>query len=58
MNEYEFEIECDDGHLITYRTFAVNKLMAYGELTQYLVDCEIDPETVRIVAVYVDTKEN
>ena len=58
MNEYEFEVEHEEGFYLTFRTFATNKLTAYEELTQYLIDSDIDPEAVRVLNVYVDTKEN
>ena len=53
MNEYIFEIEYSDGSIEEYRTCAVNKLMAYELLTEYLVDFDIDPKTVIVNVIDV-----
>ena len=60
MNEYECDIEFEDGYTEAYRTCAVNKLMAYDMLTEYLEDCGVDPSTVRVevIAVHVFDEED
>lgn len=59
MNEYEFEIEYEDGYTEIYCTCAVNKVMAYDMLTEYLEDCGVDPATVKadVIAVHVFDEE-
>ena len=59
MNEYEFDIEYEDGYTESYRTCAVNKLMAYEMLIEYLEDCGVDPATVKaeVIAVHVFDEE-
>jgi hypothetical protein len=61
MNEYIFEIEYDDGYIAEYATCAVNKIMAYDMVIEYLKDCGVDPATVKvgIISVHVfDEEEN
>lgn len=48
MSEYTFEIEYSDGYIEEYHTCAVNKIMAYEMLTEYLGDFDIDPRTVTV----------
>lgn len=53
MNEYIFELEFSDGSFEEYHTCAVNKLMAYELLIEYLVDFDIDPKTVIVNVIDV-----
>ena len=58
MNEYEFEYEInEDGWFSTHRVWAVNKLAAYEEFTEYLKECDIDPATVIVLNCYVSVAE-
>ena len=58
MNEYEFEYEInEDGWFSTHRVWAINKLAAYEEFTDYLKECDIDPTTVVVLNCYVSTAE-
>ena len=58
MNEYDFDIELNDGFRMQYRTFAVNKLMAYDALTEYLKECNINPDEATVKNIYVDNVED
>lgn len=60
MNEYEFDIEFEDGYTEAYRTCAVNKLMAYEMLTDYLEGCGVDPATVfaDVIAIHIYDEED
>ena len=58
MNEYDFDIELDDGFQMQYRTLAVNKLMAYDALIEYLKECNINPEEATVKNIYVDSVED
>ena len=58
MYEYDFDLELDDGFEMQYRTLAVNKLMAYDALLEYLKECNIDPEEVTVINIYIDGVED
>ena len=58
MNEYDFDIELDDGFKMQYRTLAVNKLMAYEALIAYLEECNINPEEATVKNIYVEDFED
>ena len=60
MNDYTFEVEYDDGYIEEYRTCAVNKIMAYDMLIEYLKDCGVDPATVKaeVISVNVYNQED
>jgi hypothetical protein len=53
MNTYVFYIQYDDGWLDEYATCAVNKIMAYDMLTEYLNECCVNPRDVVILDVEV-----
>ena len=57
MNEYYFYIQYDDGFLDSYATCAVNKMMAYDMLTEYLNECCVNPRDVTILDVEVKVYE-
>lgn len=57
MNEYYFYIQYDDGYLDSYSTCAVNKIMAYDMLTEYLNECCVNPRDVTILDVEVKVYE-
>ena len=57
MNEYDFDLEFSYGTREQFRTCAINKIMAYDMLTEYLDDCGIDPKDVRVLDVYVEVFE-
>ena len=57
MNEYYFYIQYDDGYLDSYSTCAVNKIMAYDILTEYLNECCVNPRDVTILDVEVKVYE-
>ena len=58
MNEYDFDIELDDGFKMQYRTLAVNKLMAYDALIEFLEESGINPEEATVVNIYVNNVED
>ena len=58
MNEYDFDIELDDGFEMQFRTFAVNKLMAYDALLEFLKETDVDPEELTVINIYVDNVED
>ena len=53
MNNYRFEYETDTGFCGEYLTCAVNKIMAYDMLTEFLYSTGIDPNTVTVLDVEV-----
>ena len=57
MNEYEFDLELNDGHRMNFRTWAPCKIVAYDDLTTYLEYCKIDPEEVRVLDCLVHSEE-
>ena len=57
MNEYDFDLEFPDGSLAQYRTCAVNKLMAYEMLIEYLRDYGVQPDAVKVLNVYIEVLE-
>lgn len=58
MYNYDFDIELADGTIMQYATWAACKLQAYEDLTNYLEECGIDPEEVRVLDVYVNIPED
>jgi hypothetical protein len=58
MNEYMFEVELDDGFEIPYCTLAVNKLMAYDALIEFLKESGINPEEATVINIYVNDVED
>jgi enamine deaminase RidA (YjgF/YER057c/UK114 family) len=58
MNEYDFDLELDDGFEMQFRTLAVNKLMAYDALLEFLEECGVNPEEVTVINIYVDNVED
>ena len=58
MNEYDFDIELNDGFEMQFRTLAVNKLMAYDALIEFLRESGIDPEEATVVNIYVNNVED
>ena len=53
MNEYEFEVEVEDGWYIVFRTFAACKVAAYENLIEHLKECGDDPGKARVLNCYV-----
>ena len=53
MNEYEFEVEVEDGWYIVFRTFAACKLTAYENLIEHLKECGDDLEKARVLNCYI-----
>ena len=59
MHEYDFDIELDDGFCkMQFRTVAVNKLMAYDALIEFLEERGFDPEKATVINIYVDDVED
>lgn len=58
MNEYDFDIELDDGFEMQFRTLAVNKLMAYDALIAFLQESGVNPEEATVTNIYVDGMED
>ena len=59
MNEYDFDIELDDGFFkMQFRTLAVNKLMAYDALIEFLKKSGIDPDEATVINIYVNNVED
>ena len=54
MNEYDFDLVVN-GIKMQHRVYAVNKLAAYEELTNYLENGGINTEDVIVLNVYVHT---
>ena len=53
MNTYVFCIQYENGWLDEYETCAINKIMAYDMLTEFLKDTNVNPETVTIIDIEV-----
>ena len=53
MNEYRFDIEMNDGYTLEYNTLAACKVAAYDNLIDYLEECGLNPEHVKVLDVYI-----